>query len=392
MSLPLLDIFTLIVVFIIGNLLVASLMLAAFHGRLTPVLRSWIACLFLQALGWALMAQCGGTRPLIGFVVLSISYSLMLTALTMHFGVSRRYHWPWWPVALTILLCLTVSDSMWHRQVFGNLVAALQVTLAALVVLWQKNQRTLLRGLMGLSGVLGAAMLVARAADVYQVGTAQCMAGEKTMALSLMFLSFFVFRFTFMFGFILLIEGRQREVVTRLATLDPLTEAYNRRTFIELATRELRRSRRNGRSVSVLVFDLDHFKEINDSYGHQVGDEVLCRVKAAVESCLRSGDLFARYGGEEFVVLMPETGINGALKLAERLRTAIAAIVVSGKVHITASLGVASVDRVDTDCTLDQLLGQADRAMYAAKAAGRNCTIVAEDIEETTTVALTPAV
>lgn len=382
----LLDVRTLIVVFIIGNVLVASLMLVAFYGRLTPVLRTWIASLFLQALGWGLMAQCGGFRPLIGFTTISISYGLMLTALTMHFGVSRRYHWPWWPLVLTVLFCLSGTDSVWYRQIAGNLIAAIQVLMASVVVLWQKRQRTLLRGLMGVSGVFGAATLMVRAISLYQDGTAHCMSNVQSTEMSLMFLSFFVFRFTFMFGFILLIEGRQREVVTRLATLDPLTEAYNRRTFIELATRELRRCRRNDRAVSALVFDLDLFKEINDRYGHQAGDEVLCRIKAATEKCLRSGDLFARYGGEEFVMLLPETGAAGALKLAERLRAAIAEITVLEKIRVTASVGIASVDNVTEDCTLESLLGQADKAMYAAKAAGRNCVMEAENTEATGTL------
>lgn len=380
----LLDVRTLIVVFIIGNVLVGSLMLTAFHRRLTPVLRAWIASLLLQALGWTLMSQCGGVRPLIGFTILSVSYGWMLTALTMHFGVPRRYHWPWWPVALTIAFCLSVPESILVRQIGGNLIAALQVFLAAIVVLWQKGQRTALRGLMGLSGVFGAGMLVARSAGIYLDGSAQCLAEARTTELSLMFLSFFVFRFTFMFGFILLIEGKQREVVTRLATLDPLTEAYNRRTFIELATRELRRSRRSGHALSVVVFDLDHFKEVNDQYGHQVGDEVLCRVKRIADSCLRSEDLFARYGGEEFVVLMPETGQAGALKLAERLREAIAAAPADGGVRVTASMGVASVAEIDDKWTLERLLARADRAMYAAKAAGRNRVVEAGNMHEAT--------
>lgn len=381
----LLDVRTLIVVFIIGNILVGSLMLTAFHSRLTPVLRAWIASLFLQALGWMLMSQCGGTRPMVGFTILSISYGWMLTALTMHFGVSRRYYWPWWPVALTVLFCLWVSDSTLHRQIGGNLIAACQVLLAAIVVLWQKGQRTALRGLMGLSGVFGSAMLMARAMGLYVDGATQCLPEARTMELSLMFLSFFVFRFTFMFGFILLIEGRQREAVTRLATLDPLTEAYNRRTFIELGERELRRCQRNGRSVALLSFDLDHFKRINDTHGHQAGDEVLCHVKRVVEECLRSGDLFARYGGEEFVVLMPETGTAGALKLAERLRMAIAEKTVNG-LTVTASIGVASASIVDDECTLYRLLAEADQAMYAAKAAGRNRVLSAETPEAASTL------
>ena len=379
---PLLDIFTLIVVFVVGNLLVASLMLVAFHGRLTPVLQRWIACLVVQALGWALIATCNGKLPLIGFLSISISYALMLSALIRHFGISDSYAWHWWPVLLTVVFALTVESTV-QKQMIGNLIAALQVFLSAMIVLWQKNQRTLLRGLMGLSGVFGAGMLVSRAISLTQVGTVSCMAIASTPELSVMFLSFFVFRFTFMFGFILLIEGKQREEVTRLATLDPLTEAYNRRTFIELATRELKQCLRSGRPLSVMVLDLDHFKDINDNHGHLAGDKVLCRVKRIIDDCLRAGDLSARYGGEEFVVLLPETSLSGALKLAERLREAIAEVPNAG-IAVTASMGVASLEVVDETWTLERLLARADKAMYAAKFAGRNRVSQAINMHEAT--------
>lgn len=375
---PSLDVRTLLVVFIVGNLLVGCLMLAAFQGRFTPVLRTWIASLFIQGFGWMLMAGCGGSQPLVGFAILSVSYGLMLVALTLHFGVSRRYGWPWWLVAVAILFALTAPDSPWQRQIMGNAIAALQVLLAAIVILLQKGQRGALRILMGGSGVLGAAMLLMRALDVYQVGTAECLANSNSPEQSFMFLSFFVFRFTFMFGFILLIEGKQREAVTRLATLDSLTEAYNRRTFIDLAERELQRSLRNGKPLSLMVIDLDHFKQINDTHGHQAGDSVLRQVKQIADHCLRAADTFARYGGEEFVVLLPETDREGAHNLAERLRSAIADNRAECGVPVSACIGVVSLPKVNGSVTLAQLLAKADEAMYQAKATGRNRVVMAD--------------
>ncbi|MBX9849350.1 MAG: GGDEF domain-containing protein [Rhodocyclaceae bacterium] len=375
---PSLDIRTLLIVFIIGNLLVGSLMLAAFRGRLTAVLKTWIASLFVQSLGWLLLGNCGGILPLLGFVTLSLSYGMMITALTLHFGISRRYGWPWWPVGIAVLFIICVPAEPWIRQVGGNLIAALQVLLAAAITLWQRGQRNLLRVLMGGSGLLGALVLLVRAADIYQVGATSCVVDGSSPEQGLTFLCFFIFRFTFMFGFILLIEGKQREAVTRLATLDSLTEAYNRRTFIDLAERELQRSLRNGRPMSVMVLDLDNFKQINDTHGHQAGDSVLQHVKQVADECLRSADIFARYGGEEFVVLLPDTTSQGAVVLAERLRLAIAENRASCGVPVTACIGVHSLDKVSKSVTLAELLAQADKAMYQAKAAGRNCVVVAD--------------
>ncbi|HWU84133.1 MAG TPA: GGDEF domain-containing protein, partial [Rhodocyclaceae bacterium] len=298
----LLDVRTLIVVFIVGNLLVGSLMLAAFRGHLTPVLRYWIGSLFVQALGWVLLARCGGALPLLGFFLMSVNYGLMLTAFALQFGVSRRHAWPWWPVGAALLFCLFAPDEIWQRQAIGAVISGVQVLLAALVVLRSREGSALLRGLIAASGLVGAGMLLTRAVNAYALGAAECLS-SNTPGQSLMFLSFFVFRFTFMFGFILLIEGKQREAVTRLATLDPLTGIYNRRTFIDLAGRELQRSQRNRKPIALVAFDLDHFKDINDTLGHQAGDLVLCHVRRVVQDCLRSHDVFARYGGEEFVIL-----------------------------------------------------------------------------------------
>lgn len=372
----LLDVRTLIVIFIVSNLLVGSLMLAAFRGHLTPVLRYWIGSLFLQGLGWSLVSKCGGVQPMMGFLLISISYGLMLMSFTLQFAVSRRYAWPWWPVVATLLFCLWNPQEIWMRHVVANLICGVQVLLAATVVLGNRDGSALLRGLIGASGLVGSGMLLARAVNVYMAGTAECLV-NNTGEQSLMFLSFFVFRFTFMFGFILLIESKQREAVMRLATLDPLTEIYNRRTFIDLAERELHRSQRNGKPISLIALDLDHFKDINDTLGHQAGDAVLCHVRGVVQQCLRSHDVFARYGGEEFVILVPETPAGGAQRLAERLCKAIKENVPVGLPQVTASIGVATWAHVPAGGRLEALVALADKAMYAAKSAGRDCVMAA---------------
>jgi diguanylate cyclase (GGDEF)-like protein len=168
-------------------------------------------------------------------------------------------------------------------------------------------------------------------------------------------------------------------LLQELASRDPLTEIYNRRYFLELSAIELERARRAGRHASLLMIDIDHFKKVNDSYGHSAGDEVLKGVVLCIQGLLRDGDLFARIGGEELVVLMPETGLDAARVVAERLRAAIAAeslpVPSGGTVSVTASIGLA-VSAVPPESLAD-LLERADRALYAAKAAGRNLVMEA---------------
>ncbi len=159
----------------------------------------------------------------------------------------------------------------------------------------------------------------------------------------------------------------------RLATVDPLTAVWNRRHFLELAAVELSRARRHERRLSVFLLDLDHFKAVNDGHGHAAGDEVLRTAVARARSALRTSDQIARFGGEEFVVLLPETDIEGARIVAERVRAAIADGPVDADGHglsVTASLGVAEWNAGEP--SIEHTLRRADAALYEAKQSGRD--------------------
>jgi diguanylate cyclase (GGDEF)-like protein len=160
----------------------------------------------------------------------------------------------------------------------------------------------------------------------------------------------------------------------KLADTDPLTEVPNRRFFNAFAKRDMDRFFRFGQASSLLMVDLDNFKDINDTHGHAVGDEVLRRVAAVGNAMLRSGDLFARLGGEEFVCMLPRTDEWGAVMAAEKLRAAVERLsILSGArlIPVTVSIGVSSVTK--TDRTVDSALRRADQALYRAKNDGRNC-------------------
>jgi two-component system cell cycle response regulator len=160
-----------------------------------------------------------------------------------------------------------------------------------------------------------------------------------------------------------------------LAQTDPLTDALNRRALTERLNAELERARRYDSMVTLLMIDLDHFKRINDTYGHLVGDDVLMALAALLQHEVRSVDLVARYGGEEFVIVLPETREEGAVAFAERIRERIEAHPFSmadgPTLQVTASIGVATFPAPRV-ATVEDLFTRADQALYRAKAEGRN--------------------
>jgi len=161
----------------------------------------------------------------------------------------------------------------------------------------------------------------------------------------------------------------------RLATTDALTGLLNRRRFTEIVEQELFRVRRHPRPVTLLMLDLDHFKQINDNHGHPAGDRVLQAVTGACNQLLRATDSFGRLGGEEFAILLPDTDREGAREVAEKLREAVANLLirVDGAVlRVTVSIGM--VCRQSGDQSLSGMLSLADRALYQAKSRGRNRT------------------
>ena len=170
-------------------------------------------------------------------------------------------------------------------------------------------------------------------------------------------------------GMILMATDRLRGELEHLATHDSLTGALNRRALIDACELELARCRRNHGIMALLMIDLDHFKAINDTHGHPVGDRVLVDFVARVKNLLRQPDRFGRFGGEEFVALLPETPLNEARLVAERLRAMIEANTAELP-RCTVSIGV-SVSRLD-DAGLDNIISRADAALYQAKRAGRN--------------------
>jgi two-component system cell cycle response regulator len=162
----------------------------------------------------------------------------------------------------------------------------------------------------------------------------------------------------------------------QLAQTDPLTQLLNRRALTERIATEMERATRHDSSLALLMIDLDHFKKVNDSYGHLVGDDVLRDIGRLLLNTIRGSDIVARYGGEEFVLLLPETDEVGAVSFAERIRTAVEAYEFDRgddqpALKLTASIGVSVFPAARVE-TVEDLFSRADSALYRAKADGRN--------------------
>ena len=173
---------------------------------------------------------------------------------------------------------------------------------------------------------------------------------------------------------------RYRDYLTEIAFVDGLTEIANRRRFDENIEMEWQRARRSGDWLSVVLLDIDHFKQFNDTYGHQAGDDCLKKVAKALKKALNHpADVIARYGGEEFVGILPQTDAAGAEALGNTLRQTVAALNIPHKAssaadHVTISVGTASVE-VPKDGDYSALIEAANKNLYKAKESGRNCVV-----------------
>jgi two-component system cell cycle response regulator len=173
------------------------------------------------------------------------------------------------------------------------------------------------------------------------------------------------------------VEAEYHEEIYRLTIIDALTEIHNKRYLMEFLDRELARSARYHRPLTLILFDIDRFKAINDVHGHLGGDFTLRELATCVKSVVRKEELFARYGGEEFIVILPESTLEGGLNVAERIRVMVEKhtfVFEDKSFHITISLGMAATNGAEPLTPLE-LIRQADEKLYQAKRAGRNMVV-----------------
>jgi diguanylate cyclase (GGDEF)-like protein len=344
------------------------------YPRTLKGLGMWVVAPMLVAMATFLFGARGQIPDVVS--VLGANIMLLVGVLLFHFGSQRffelRPSYRFWLLVLAAALPLMV----WFSLVQPDFNARVQlvtflwicILLANARVIWRRGPENfatrytvvvmlmhatiiLLRLLATLLPVPNEGLLTpTRVQTVYVIGNAMMI-------------------IAFSLGLVLMAAERVRGELEHLATRDSLTGAMTRRVLIEAGEQELERCRRHGRRMALLLMDLDHFKVVNDTYGHQTGDRVLADFVARVSSLLRRPDLLARFGGEEFLLMLPETTRDDAMAAAERIR-ARAAESMEGLPPITVSIGVTT--NLPEDASFDALLARADRALYQAKVEGRN--------------------
>lgn len=338
-------------------------------------LGDWSAALLLLFAGGLLVA---GRGKLPNLVSISVSSFLLWSGLYLAYVGSQRFFGakpriaPWMAlitgVALVQLWFSVVEPSYHVRLVLTTVVTACLSGVHAWLV-FRQGSITFSRGLaVGVLVFLFGAQVM-RLVTSFSAPFPLNAEFFDTSVLQLTYITSFAFSvLLFSISAVLMATDRLRIELEHLANHDSLTNALTRRHMDDACRSELERCRRHGRSMALLIMDLDHFKEVNDTYGHQAGDRALINFVAGVNALLRGPDQLGRFGGEEFVALLPDTSLDEAISVAERIRGACSLTGLAPA--CTVSIGVTT-NQKDND-TVDKLLARADAALYRAKAAGRN--------------------
>jgi len=368
---------TLFVVLVVTNLvLAASLWIGTGRTRRDGI-RPWIAGLVLQAGSFAVFALRGDTPSAFNVVVanalLASAVACAAWALSSFRHMAIPPAAPLAYIGLMVVVTAGTVDTPTARMFFGSLVLACGMGgVAALAMKPLADVTGSTRGLLIGSYLVGALALLARAAGA--LADPQATAAHASIFLTMPLLAGYATVLGASVAFLLMQTERADFTAKLLASTDPLTGAYNRRTFLELMEKELSRARRFDTPLSLVMLDLDHFKRVNDTHGHLVGDRVLQRFADLVRAELRKEDVLFRYGGEEFCVLVPDVAGPGAVTLADRIRTSVERqpLLIDGKeIPVTTSAGVAArIEEGPED--VDRLVNRADEALYIAKRRGRN--------------------
>ncbi|MFL6716358.1 MAG: GGDEF domain-containing protein [Burkholderiaceae bacterium] len=276
------------------------------------------------------------------------------------------------------LLCLTeFHDSYRGRLEFVTLVNMPLFGLSALLLFRMKNKGFAERFTGTVFGVEALVSLVRFYFAVTASGNLDYR-NDNSLVHLLYLASFSISLVSLSFGFMLMVTTRVQQKLEYAASHDDLSGAYTRATFFRMMAGEVQRARRQRRPLSLLLIDIDDFKRINDGYGHPVGDAVIRTFAAVTASELRAHDLLCRYGGEEFALLLPDTALNEAIAVAERIRARFSDGAVDGMPPFTVSLGAQSAGQGALDVA--QMIEGADRALYIAKKLGKNRVEIAPEI------------
>ena len=383
---------TLAITLVIVTATLFVVMMVAWRTQKTyPGFSRWTVSLLFSALGWLLI----GLRGLIPdwASVLVGNVALFISPLLVFEGIRQFYNKPardWLNYGLLGTLVIGFMYFMWVQP---NVNIRVQIISALAMVVFARcayelfaNASAQLRSSSWFTGAIFAMYAVLLALRTLTAFSMPQLTSplQANFWSSLVYMATSVLAIAMTFGFFMMTNDRLEVELNRaqaelhkMAMTDFLTGAYNRRSFSEIGQRECARARRNGSPLGLLIFDIDHFKDFNDGFGHLAGDEMLIAMVAACRQQLRQVDLLARWGGEEFAVMLPETGRKGTLKVAEKLRQSVAKLTVpGGTLHAKVTISVGGAMWTEDDENLETLLRRADLALYQAKRRGRNCVVI----------------
>ncbi|HEY1043268.1 MAG TPA: GGDEF domain-containing protein [Telluria sp.] len=372
------DIRTFLLVLAIGNIGFA-MMIAGYSrtGATHPGMDVWKWARLVQglahALGYLRIDLHSQTLEVLTNTALICGMGLEVGAYAVFLGLSR-YKRVLIPVTFIAALGFQVwrfkADSQGEVMAVISLIIAMYTAMMAYLLLRDWRSCSPLQRLIGMNDVLFFFVMLARAWA--SVADADSYLFRPTLVHSIAFVTGYCLLIVNGFGFLLLCKYKDDRKMEELATVDSLTCLLNRRAFFERTEAARALSVRLQKPFALMMLDIDHFKRLNDRFGHATGDEALCVFAHTVRRELREHDIMGRLGGEEFALAMPGTDLAGALQAAERLRVAVseAPVLTDGNMYaMTVSVGVVVVDPNEH---INSALARADRALYSAKSGGRN--------------------
>jgi diguanylate cyclase (GGDEF)-like protein len=359
----LIDIRTFMLVLAIGNIGFAMLV-ANYAAKLVQ------GCAHLS--GWLRADFPGDTVMMANNATLILGAAFEAAAYCAFFSFPhwRRVLYPCTALALLVLCGAHASGAQANPLlVLVSVILALFAGAMALTLLRPGPDHSPLRTLVGLNDVICFAVMGMRA--YYGIVHGDMTVFTPAPVQSATYLACYLLMIVNGFGFLLLCKQEDDRKMARLATIDSLTGLVNRRAFFERTESARLLAARLCSPISLMMIDIDHFKRINDHFGHAIGDEALSVFAATAQQSLREHDIMGRLGGEEFALVLPGTDLEGAIRAAERLRAAVAGAALPGceRHSITVSIGVVAIE---PDEHIKSALARADHALYAAKSGGRD--------------------
>ncbi|WP_426192225.1 diguanylate cyclase [Massilia sp. DWR3-1-1] len=372
------DIRTFMLVLGIGNIGFALLMAGYARGAAShPAMRIWAGARLVQGaahlVGWLQPELAWSALVATGNALLMIGTALELAAYCVFLALPR------WAVALLpftalALLALYGAQALRLDAVQGMVLMSMALGLFSLAMAWlllrPGAHGSVLQRLIGVNNLVFAVAMAVRA--WHGLGHTHASLLSAAGAHHATFIAGYILMIVNGFGFLLLCKEKDDARMVQLATIDSLTGLINRHAFFDRTDSARMLARRQCSPIALMMIDIDHFKRINDCFGHATGDEALVLFAATAGTALRDHDIMGRLGGEEFALVLPATDLEGAILAAERLRMTVAAAPLptsAGAYAMTISVGVVVIDAHEH---INAALARADHALYAAKTGGRN--------------------